>query len=245
MPFPVCASADPRRVRSSPVCRLAGPTLRDLEGALGGELISGERYRDHHYGVENAFLVTTGLRRFLRRAFHQREGTSIAHSPPDEPSRAPTRNPAVPEPHADLARDLSRVPRPHAGVWMRPLFVTHATRDDLLLGFLAHHQKKMSEQEGSISRADDWAGAMILSVGASSAFPDVEDTTPEDKEALPYLTQMAIDADAPVVQTELGTIDALERIKSFTPKHNIADTSRVKAAIEHYEPMIDFDQLLR
>ena len=83
---------------------------------------------------------------------------------------------------------------------MRPLFVTHATRDDLLLGFLAHHQKKMSEQEGSISRPDDWAGAMILSVGASSAFPDVEDTTPEDREALPYLTQMAIDTDAPVVK---------------------------------------------
>ena len=133
--------------------------------------------------------MTTGLRRFLRRAFQQREK-----------------------------------------LWRRPLFVTHATRDDLLLGFLAHHQKKMSEQEGSISRPDDWAGAMILSVGASSAFPDVEDTTPEDREALPYLTQMAIDTDAPVVKTKLGTIDALERIKSFTPKHNIADTSRVKVA---------------
>ena len=46
-------------------------------------------------GSEDSFLITTGLRRFLRRAF---------------------------ETYSD---------------WRRPLFVTHVTRDDLLLAFIA------------------------------------------------------------------------------------------------------------
>ena len=50
--------------------------------------------------------------------------------------------------------------------------------------------------------------------------------------------------EAPVIVTPLGTIDALETIKNYTAKHNINDTSRVRAAIEHYEPEIDFDLLL-
>ena len=126
------------------------------------------------------------------------------------------------------------------------------TRDDLLLGFLAHHQRKMSQQGGSVSGPDDWAGAMVLSVGASSAFPDLDNNgladrvqEPSDRIPMSYLTQMAVETDAPVLVTNLGTLDALERIKTFTAKHNINDTSRVKAAIAHYEPQIDFDLLLR
>ena len=125
------------------------------------------------------------------------------------------------------------------------------TRDDLLLGFLAHHQRKMSQQGGSVSGPDDWAGAMVLSVGASSAFPDLDNNgladrvqEPSDRIPMSYLTQMAVETDAPVLVTNLGTLDALERIKTFTAKHNINDTSRVKAAIAHYEPQIDFDLLL-
>ena len=55
---------------------LGQPTLRDLERALQGELIAGLKCRNMHYGVTDAFLVTTGLRRFLRRAFQQRDKVS-------------------------------------------------------------------------------------------------------------------------------------------------------------------------
>jgi len=184
---------------------LGQPTLHDLEQALGGTLISGSKCRRLHYKVDDAFLVTTGLRRFLRRAFQQRDST-----------------------------------------WMRPLFVTHATRDDLLLGFLAHHQKRMTQQGGEIVGKDRWAGAMVLSCGASKAFPDLHEHEQyaDDTEPLEYLTQMALDTDAPVIVTKLGTVDALECIKSYTAKHNINDRSRVRAAIEHYEPQIDFYVLL-
>ena len=87
--------------------------------------------------------------------------------------------------------------------------------------------------------------------GASAQFPDLDNNgladRPEPSARLPmsYLTQMAAETDAPVLITSLGTLDALERLKTFTAKHNIEDTSRVKAAIAHYEPEIDFDLLLR
>jgi len=180
---------------------LSESTLHDLEIALGADLIAGHRCRHLHFRPDDAFLVTTGLRRFLRRAFEQREFG-----------------------------------------WDRPLFVTHATRDDLLLGFLAHHQKKLAEQGGRIGD-DDWAGAMVLSVGASATFPDLVEHS-DDVEPLSYLMRMAVDTDAPVMITPLGTVDALERIKSFTAKHNVNDFSRVEAAVQHYEPQIDFDTLL-
>ena len=55
---------------------------------------------------------------------------------------------------------------------------------------------------------------------------------------------MAIETNAPVLITNLGTVDVLDRIKTFTAKQNISDRSRLKAAIEHYEPHIDFDTML-
>ena len=118
------------------------------------------------------------------------------------------------------------------------------------MGYLAHHQRKMSQQGGSVSGPDDWAGAMVLSVGASSAFPDLDNNglgsaEPSERIPLSYLTQMAVETDAPVLVTRLGTLDALERIKTFTAKHNIHDTRRIEAAVAHYEPEIDFDLLLR
>jgi len=82
--------------------------LRDLEGLLDAKLLAGHKCRSLHYGMDDAFLITTGLRRFQRRAFEQR------------------------------------------GDWRRPLFVTHITRDDLLLGYLAHHLKMMTKQGGQV-----------------------------------------------------------------------------------------------
>lgn len=52
---------------------LGSSSLRDIEQALDGNLLAGEKCRGLHYGLNDIFLVTTGLRRFLRRAFQQRE----------------------------------------------------------------------------------------------------------------------------------------------------------------------------
>ena len=101
----------------------------------------------------------------------------------------------------------------------------------------------MREQNWSVAGPDDWAGAMVLSVGASSGFPDLEDH-PDDRELLPYLRDMAIETDAPILLTKTGTVDTLEQIRGYTPKNNIHDRRRLQAAIDHYEPHIDFDKLL-
>lgn len=214
---------------------LGKASLRDFETLFEAELLAGHDFRGLHYGVDDAFLVTTGLRRFLRRAFEQREQS-----------------------------------------WRRPLFVTHVTRDDVVLGFLSHFQKMMAQQSGArgpqrtrsdrraprvhayvhaytraclhactgrVDRQHDWAGAMILSVGASTAWPDLEPIR-EEQSMLPYLETMIQQVNAPVLLTRAGTLDVLEKVKSYKAKHNIGDEPRVKAAIEHYRQHIDFDRML-
>ena len=44
--------------------------------------------------------------------------------------------------------------------------------------------------------------------------------------------------------TDLGAIAAADRIHAHTAKLHIEDRKRVAAAIEWYEPRIDFDKLL-
>lgn len=41
-----------------------------------------------------------------------------------------------------------------------------------------------------------------------------------------------------------STHQAMAMIHDYTPKLNIDDKNRVRKAVEHYEPYIDFDQLL-
>lgn len=50
---------------------------------------------------------------------------------------------------------------------------------------------------------------------------------------------------APMMVVELSTHQAMTQINNFTPKLNIEDTNRVSVAVEHYEPYIDFDELMR
>lgn len=44
---------------------------------------------------------------------------------------------------------------------------------------------------------------------------------------------------------EYSTHEAMQKIHAYTPKFNIDDKHRVSTAVEHYEPYIDFDELLR
>jgi hypothetical protein len=37
----------------------------------------------------------------------------------------------------------------------------------------------------------------------------------------------------------------MRKIHNYTPKLNIHDTNHVSVAVDHYEPYIDFDELLR
>jgi len=50
---------------------------------------------------------------------------------------------------------------------------------------------------------------------------------------------------APVMLVGGSTYDVMNKIHKYTPKLNIHDTNRVGVAVDHYEPYIDFDELLR
>ena len=51
--------------------------------------------------------------------------------------------------------------------------------------------------------------------------------------------------DAPIMIVHYSTHQAIQKIHDFTPKLNIDYRNRVGKAVEHYEPLIDFDELLR
>lgn len=51
--------------------------------------------------------------------------------------------------------------------------------------------------------------------------------------------------EAPVMVVGYSTHEAMQMIHDYTPKLNIDDKNRVRKAVEHYEPYIDFEQLLQ
>ncbi|GMI31089.1 hypothetical protein TeGR_g6827, partial [Tetraparma gracilis] len=108
----------------------------------------------------------------------------------------------------------------------RTMYITHVTRNDIILGFLAEYSRKMAEGR-------DFEGALVL-CGRKPRY----DIFPETKDMIKSLG-------APVIHAELSTYKAMQEIQMFTPKLNIDDTSRVSHAVEHYEPYINFDLLLR
>ena len=121
----------------------------------------------------------------------------------------------------------------------RPLFVTHCTRDDVLLAFLAYYKRTtLPLSTGGVDR-NEWLGAMVLCTGACS-----DGTFHEDNTHLPYLVDIARAYDAPVMLTSKGTIEATNFMANFTAKMHVGDQARIAAAIDHYEPHIDFDLLL-
>lgn len=175
---------------------LGKPTLHDVEKACEAELLAGLHCRSKHYSHLNVELITTGIRRFMRKAtqFDQ---------------------------------------------WRRPLFVTHCTRDDVVLGYLALHQHfRVTEHEDRRAGIEPWAGAMILCTGYDGSGHE------DDHQPLPNLVEMVKAYDAPVIITYKGTVATIDALGSITAKLNINDRARVAAAIEHYEPHINFDLLL-
>ena len=106
--------------------------------------------------------------------------------------------------------------------------IAHVTRDDLIVGFLGEYQRRL-EMDGEPLEA-----ALII-CGRKDKYQLSE-------EVADMLTGLKA---APVMVVEKSTHDAMAKIHSFTPKLNIHDTNRVAVAVDHYEPYIDFDELIR
>ncbi|KAG5178677.1 AAA domain-containing protein [Tribonema minus] len=104
-----------------------------------------------------------------------------------------------------------------------PLIVTHVTRNDIILGFLAHAQRL--QQEGH-----DFNGALVL--------------TGRQDPVIAYIMEMLSAQDLPVLLSKESTFNTMDMIRSYTPKLHKDDQVRLELAVSHYEPYIDFDTLL-
>ena len=110
----------------------------------------------------------------------------------------------------------------------RTLYICHVTRDDLIVGFMGEHQRRRDKSEKPFEAA-------LLVCGRKKKYQLSNE-----------VTDMLNSLDgAPVMIVELSTHDAMSKIHAFTPKLNIHDTNRVSVAVDHYEPYIDFDELIR
>mmetsp|Transcript_4118 Transcript_4118/g.6194 ORF Transcript_4118/g.6194 Transcript_4118/m.6194 type:complete len:1216 (+) Transcript_4118:359-4006(+) len=112
----------------------------------------------------------------------------------------------------------------------RTLYICHITRDDIILGFMAEYQRRMKS-----NGAEPPLEAALIVCGRKDKYP-------VSKEILDMI--MGLDG-APCMIVECSTHEAMSKIHSYTPKLNIDDKARVNTAVEHYEPYIDFDQLLK
>ena len=125
----------------------------------------------------------------------------------------------------DLAAFLRTMKRQPEG--NRTIYVCHATRDDIILGFMAEYQRNRREEERPFE-------ASLLVCGRKGKY-QMADEVRDMFEGL---------EGAPVMVVEFSTHQAMHMIHDFTPKLNIDDKNRVRKAVEHYEPYIDFELLL-
>lgn len=109
----------------------------------------------------------------------------------------------------------------------RTLYICHVTRDDIILGFMAEYQRIRRDGERPFEAA-------LLVCGRKDKYEMAEEVRDMFE---------GIEG-APVLLVGYSTHQAMQMIHDFTPKLNIDDKNRVRKAVEHYEPYIDFEQLL-
>ena len=109
----------------------------------------------------------------------------------------------------------------------RTLYICHCTRDDLIVGFLGEFER--------CRRAGDVFEAALLICGRGDKY----ELSREVRDMMQGVEG------ATIMTAPVSTHQAMKAILNFTPKLNIHDTNRVGVAVDHYEPYIDFDELLR
>jgi len=112
----------------------------------------------------------------------------------------------------------------------RTLYICHITRDDLIVGFLGNYQRAQTSKKNE--RPFE---AALMVCGR------------KDKYNFSKEVKDMIDGNVgcPIMAVEKTTHEAMKEVYNFTPKLNIDDKNRVEVAVNHYEPYIDFDELMR
>ena len=96
------------------------------------------------------------------------------------------------------------VPDPHNH---RIMYVTHVTRNNVILAFLSEHQRRLS-----LGLPSDSALVLCGDEGRYDLFPEIHD--------------MIVASCAPILRAKLSTWQAMSAIARYTPKLNIDDKHR-------------------
>jgi hypothetical protein len=116
----------------------------------------------------------------------------------------------------------------------RTLYICHVTRDDLIVGFLGEFQRRRRKGE------EPFEAALVI-----CGRKDKYELSREVRDMMVTVDHGVEQQGAPIMCVELTTHQVMKKIHAFTPKLNIHDTNRVNVAVDHYEPYIDFEELLR
>jgi hypothetical protein len=108
----------------------------------------------------------------------------------------------------------------------RTLYICHCTRDDLIVGFLGEFER--------CRRVGEVFEAALLICGRGDKY----ELSREVRDMMQGVEG------ATIMTAPVSTHQAMKAILNFTPKLNIHDTNRVGVAVDHYEPYINFDELL-
>lgn len=108
----------------------------------------------------------------------------------------------------------------------RTSYFCHSTRNDIIVGFVGEYQRRKQKGEAF--------DALLIICGRRGKYAVSTE-----------ITEMLEGLDTPVISVEMSTHEAMHLLHNFTPKLNHDDRSRVEKAISHYEPQIDFDELIR
>ena len=123
----------------------------------------------------------------------------------------------------------------------RTLFICHATRDDVILGFLGEYRRR-------VRRGIPFQSALVVCTGGDDGMGHFTDDDNVHEGLSPEVCEMIMDsgpAGPPVlVASGCSPAEAAKQIRTMTPKFNADDERRVSRATEHYEPYINFDLLL-
>lgn len=114
----------------------------------------------------------------------------------------------------------------------RTLYVCHASRNDILLGFLL--ESPMIAEKSTNAHSNESA-LIVTGTGEHPLSNQVLDIVHAMKD---------LESAPPVMLVPQSTSFVMEQIVNYTPKLNYEDFHRANTAVDHYEPFIDFELLL-
>jgi hypothetical protein len=136
----------------------------------------------------------------------------------------------------DLAAFLRTMQRqPETG---RTIFVSHVTRDDVILGFLGEYRRRAA-------RGLSFGSALVICTGCDDGSRGLSTALGLGTEVSEMIVDGGPSGPPVLVASGISPAEAARRIRTMTPKFNPSDERRVSRAAEHYEPYIDFELLMR